>query len=289
MSEDNFSVFGRTDELMKKRKKGPGVLFFIILFSIIGMVYGIFSSGIVDIGVLPEKKVAVEQKTPEDIENPVNEEVLPPEEDTEEEVEAETVYPEPTKTAYLTFSSGPSGQTISILDVLKENDIKATFFVTGNAVSNNKDAILKMYQDGHSIGVQSYSGSASSMLASEDSFRIELSKSANAIRSVVGEDYDVKVFRYLSTSADKTLFNSILSSLNIRPVAWNCLLGDDKASVNVSPQSLYDYFFESLSYASDKDEIVILCNDSSNSKYTAEALKLVINQLRNQGYAFKTL
>ena len=65
------------------------------------------------------------------------------------------------KVAYLTFDDGPSEKITSrILDILKEENIKATFFVIGKSVDEsekNQQIVTRMAQEGHSIGNHTYS------------------------------------------------------------------------------------------------------------------------------------
>lgn len=64
------------------------------------------------------------------------------------------------KIAYLTFDDGPSSNiTPQVLDVLKEYNVKATFFVIGNMAERYPDIIKRMNKEGHSIGNHSYSHS----------------------------------------------------------------------------------------------------------------------------------
>jgi peptidoglycan/xylan/chitin deacetylase (PgdA/CDA1 family) len=58
----------------------------------------------------------------------------------------------------LTFDDGPHPEhTYQVLDVLKKNDVKATFFVIGKNIAGNEAVLKKIYSDGHQIGVHSFS------------------------------------------------------------------------------------------------------------------------------------
>ena len=58
---------------------------------------------------------------------------------------------------YLTFDDGPSENTSKILDILKEKDVKATFFVTGNEDESAKELYQRIVAEGHTLGMHSYS------------------------------------------------------------------------------------------------------------------------------------
>lgn len=58
----------------------------------------------------------------------------------------------------LTLDDGPNGQMMpAFLDYLKEENVKATFFVIGNSVAAYKDVVKRAYDEGHEIGNHSYS------------------------------------------------------------------------------------------------------------------------------------
>jgi len=102
----------------------------------------------------------------------------------EEIVEEEVVIPVPeepacvdethTRKVYLTFDDGPSENTRAILDVLKEYDVKATFFVTGQQALSHPERYREIAQEGHTIGMHSYSHVYSEIYESVDSFGEDL-------------------------------------------------------------------------------------------------------------------
>lgn len=61
------------------------------------------------------------------------------------------------KVAYLTFDDGPSKYTPQILDILRENDIKATFFITGWCIDGKEHILKQVADEGHTIALHSYS------------------------------------------------------------------------------------------------------------------------------------
>jgi peptidoglycan-N-acetylglucosamine deacetylase len=58
--------------------------------------------------------------------------------------------------AYLTFDDGPSINTIRILDTLKQHNIRATFFVTGNNTTGSTDIYRRIVSEGHTLGNHTY-------------------------------------------------------------------------------------------------------------------------------------
>ncbi|WDC83244.1 polysaccharide deacetylase family protein [Caloramator sp. mosi_1] len=81
------------------------------------------------------------------------------------------------KTVYLTFDDGPSYKiTNQILDVLKQKEVKATFFLIGNKVEERKEVVKRIYYEGHSIGLHSYTHKMKQIYKSEDNFIEEMKK-----------------------------------------------------------------------------------------------------------------
>ena len=58
-------------------------------------------------------------------------------------------------TAFLTFNSVPSSNTAKILDILKENNVKATFYITGSLIQTDEDraVVKRIVDEGHAIGI----------------------------------------------------------------------------------------------------------------------------------------
>jgi peptidoglycan/xylan/chitin deacetylase (PgdA/CDA1 family) len=88
----------------------------------------------------------------------------------------------------LTFDDHPAGaQTHRVLDILKENQIKATFFCIGNRISGNEDVLLRMQQEGHLIGNHSYSHSVFWGFFLPEKAKAELEQASEQIFSVIRE------------------------------------------------------------------------------------------------------
>ena len=77
---------------------------------------------------------------------------------------------------YLTFDDGPSTYTGELLDVLKKNNVKATFFVVYNADKEAQQYYKRIVDEGHSIGMHSYSHVYDQVYASQESFEEDVTK-----------------------------------------------------------------------------------------------------------------
>ena len=87
------------------------------------------------------------------------------------------------KIIYLTFDDGPSGYTAQLLDVLKKYNVKATFFVTG---AGSDDMLRREYNEGHSIGLHTFSHGYAYIYASVDNFFADLYKVQNRVENATG-------------------------------------------------------------------------------------------------------
>lgn len=91
------------------------------------------------------------------------------------------------KIAYLTFDDGPTLKaTPKILDILKEEDVVATFFVVGKHVKENPELVKRAYDEGHFIANHGYNHNNSKLYKNDDSFIHEIKNTdieiGNAIR-----------------------------------------------------------------------------------------------------------
>ena len=79
------------------------------------------------------------------------------------------------KIAYLTFDDGPTLKaTPKILDILKEEDVVATFFVVGKHVKENPELVKRAYDEGHFIANHGYNHNNSKLYKNDDSFINEI-------------------------------------------------------------------------------------------------------------------
>lgn len=89
--------------------------------------------------------------------------------------EAESEAEDLRKQVFLTFDDGPSRNTDLILDILKEYDVKATFFVIGKTDEASKAAYKRIVEEGHTLGMHSYSHAYDKVYASREAFEEDLS------------------------------------------------------------------------------------------------------------------
>ena len=202
----------------------------------------------------------------------------------------ENIYHSETKRAFITFDDGPSSVTPRILDTLKQENVKATFFVLGSNVSKKPDLVKRMYDEGHFIANHGYSHVYSKIYSSPQAVLDEYNACNEEIRKALGEnEYDSHLFRFPGGIVGgpyaelKCQANDLLLQNNIVHVDWNALNGDAETN-NLSVDFEMQRLNETIE---NKNSIVILMHDSPLKSVTADALPQIIATLRNQGYEFK--
>lgn len=102
------------------------------------------------------------------------------------------------KKAYLTFDDGPTAKATSkILDVLKEEDVKATFFVVGKHVKEYPELVKREYQEGHYIANHGYNHNNKLLYKDMESFKNEIISTDLEISRAIGvENYCSHIFRF---------------------------------------------------------------------------------------------
>ena len=190
------------------------------------------------------------------------------------------------KVIALTFDDGPSSEcTAEILDILAENDAKATFFIVGSEIKTEEDAavVQRAYDEGHQLCTHTYTFGQSvssfdfSSLAAQDQID-EVNLGYQAISNVTGVEPSHCIRLPGGTMNDDAV-------LNIAPyidaeISWTIDTGDW-----LSPGS--DVIYGTLLQAQPGD--IILCHDSANSQQTVEALRDALPWLKRWGYKFVTI
>lgn len=196
------------------------------------------------------------------------------------------------KEIYLTFDDGPSNTvTPLILDVLKQNDIKATFFVLGSRAELYPELIKRAYDEGHYIANHGYSHVYKSIYSSEEEVVNEFIKTEQAIKIALGkENYNSHLFRFPGGSTGgkyhdlKSEAILKLEENNIATLDWNCLSGDSAGAI--TKEEILNSIIET---SNNKKSVVVLMHDAGDKILTYETLQDVINYFKGQGYIFKDM
>ena len=202
----------------------------------------------------------------------------------------ENIYKSDKKVAYLTFDDGPSPVTESILETLKQEKVKATFFVLGSNIDYRKEMVKRMYDEGHYVANHGYSHVYSKIYASPEAVLEEYNQTNEKIRNAIGNpEYNSHLFRFpggLPGGRYATLkleAKELLNQNDIVHIDWNALNGDAETNDLTS-----EFELQRLSETvGEKNSIVILMHDAALKSVTAETLPQIIAALREKGYEFK--
>lgn len=196
------------------------------------------------------------------------------------------------KRVFLTFDDGPS-ETVTplILDLLKKENVKATFFTLGTNVNNYPDLVKREFDEGHYVANHGYSHKYSTVYASPEATLNEYNYTEDAIRKALGNNsYMSKLFRFPGGSNggyyDEAKQNSkaLLHENGIMHLDWNSLSSD--AAGAKTKEALLQNVKDTMG---EKDSVVILMHDSSDKILTYEMLSDLISYLKEKGYKFENI
>ena len=118
----------------------------------------------------------------------------------------ENIYHSETKKAYLTFDDGPSKNTKDILDILKQNDIKATFFVLGSQVEVFPETTNRIYNEGHFIANHGYSHKYSDIYQTPEQVLNEYNQCNQIVANTINvPEYNSHLFRFPGGSVGRKI------------------------------------------------------------------------------------
>lgn len=190
---------------------------------------------------------------------------------------------------YLTFDDGPSPTTEKILDVLAEEKIKATFFVTGKSSELHPETLKRIVGEGHTIGVHTYSHEYVDIYESVENFLQDFDKMYSAIVEITG--VAPQVFRFPGGSINvyntKT-YTAIIAEMTRRGFVfydWN-VAASDAVKGGLSKQQVVQNV---LSSAYGYDRIIVLMHDRLENGSTVAALPDIIHSLQDRGFAFAAI
>ena len=185
-----------------------------------------------------------------------------------------------TRKVYLTFDCVPGENTAAILDTLAKYNIKATFFVVGDASGENAQIYQRIVNEGHTIAMHSFSNSYSDVYKSKDAFTNDLKQISDYISKTTG--VTPKYYRFPGGSMNRISnvnmdeLVKVLNSDKITYFDWNVSAGDTSADYTAD-----DVVNNVISGVQNYKTSVVLLHDDSNKSTTAEAIEPLIEALNN--------
>lgn len=185
---------------------------------------------------------------------------------------------------FLTFDDGPTEHTPAILKILKEYDIKSTFFMLNQNIHNLPKVVKMVEQEGHTIGCHGVTHRVELFYKSTTSPAEEMIECSNTIKNVIGSDVQVIRVPFGSiphlTSEQKNELEQakfILWDWNVDSQDWN-MKSMDKMIQRVLHQV--------KELKKNVQVPVILFHDK---EITVQALPIIIEKLKGLGYSFKAI
>ena len=194
------------------------------------------------------------------------------------------------KVCYLTFDDGPSKNTPLILDILKNYNAKATFFVINSA---DIGYIQRIHDEGHTVGLHTASHNYAQLYSSTDAYFNDLQQISDKVESIIG--IRPTVMRFPGGSSNKvsakyckgimTQLVTLVQEKGYSYFDWNISSGDADST---TPS--YTYIRNNvLNNARNKNSICVLMHDAAAKTTTVQALPEIIEGLTNMGYRFEAL
>ncbi|HBG77031.1 polysaccharide deacetylase [Eubacteriales bacterium mix99] len=193
------------------------------------------------------------------------------------------------KTAYLTFDDGPTpSQTTPVLDILKAEGIKATFFSIGSNAERYPEMIKREYAEGHGIGSHSYSHEFRQIYSDPKIYMAEVVRCEQILKSILGQDKEFKLTRFPGGSFGKTLapYREAANHAGYVYVDWNSLNGDAETRKPRSAKQLIARLEDTVHH---QNGLVVLMHDAPGKQSTVKALPEIIHYLKSKNYRFERI
>ena len=180
---------------------------------------------------------------------------------------------------YLTFEDGPSEHTAAILDVLKRKGVQATFFVTGQESEEAHELYKRIVEEGHTLGMHSYSNKYSTIYHSEENFKQDITKLRAYLLAITG--IEPVYYRFPGGSSNQITnvpMENFIHYLNREGIVyydWNVSSGDATMNAYTTDEIVANVTEDVVKYKTS----VVLFHDGKDAAITSGALEAVIDEL----------
>lgn len=195
------------------------------------------------------------------------------------------------KVIYLTFDDGPSPNTEKILNVLKEEDVKATFFVIGKQLDAYKDTVKNLEKSGMCILPHTDTHNYRKIYKSSEAYFEDLNMCKNRIKNIISKE-PVNFVRFPGGVDNELLKKDVLKDIKERFIDERCyfiewnVYGLDAESKPRDSNTIYQATMNQLN---NKNRAIVLLHDGYGNINTANCIKEIIVNAKKLGYKFKTL
>ncbi len=195
------------------------------------------------------------------------------------------------KTIYLTFDDGPSPRTPEVLKILRDNGVKATFFVTARS-KNSSHYMKDIVAEGHTIALHTYTHDYAKVYASEEAYFADLQQISDLVYNETGVRTNLIRFPGgSSNTVSRKYCSGIMTRLTQQVVDkgyvyfdWNITSGDaDKGGSSAQK------IINNCRKVPSSNAVIVLMHDSVEKRTTVEALPEVIAYYKAAGCKFAAL
>ena len=192
------------------------------------------------------------------------------------------------KIVYLTFDDGPGVYTGQLLDILKKYNVKATFFVTGTGDDN---LIAREYNEGHTVGLHTYTHDYATIYASVDNFFADLYRIQDRVKRITG--YSSMIIRFPGGSSNSIsayydggshIMSRLVNEVSARGFTyfdWNISSGDAGGTTSTAE------VVKNVTNALKAESSVVLQHDIKD--FSVAAVEQIIKYGLDNGYTFRRL
>lgn len=184
------------------------------------------------------------------------------------------------KIVYLTFDAGyENGNVEKILDILKEENVKGSFFILENLLARHPDLVCRMQDEGHVVGNHTAHHKDISMLSFS-----ELKKELETVETLFKEKTGRELPKYFRPPEGRFSLESItnIEKLNYKTVFWSLAYADWDNNNQPLPQKAIEKIMSNI-----HNGAIILLHPTSETN--VKILPHIIKELKEQGYEFKTV
>lgn len=185
------------------------------------------------------------------------------------------------KVVYLTFDAGyENGNVERILDVLKEENVPAAFFILENLTVQNPDLVRRMAAEGHLVCNHTAKHKNMTAVTDKDEFAAELSRMAEAYKACTGQD--IAPYYRPPEGAFTELNLKQAKELGYKTIFWSFAYADWDNGSQMSGDAAMNKILSCLH----NGEVMLL---HPTSKTNADIMKTLISELKSRGFTFGTL
>ncbi|HZG88417.1 polysaccharide deacetylase [Paenibacillus sp.] len=187
-------------------------------------------------------------------------------------------------TVYLTFDDGPSKWTPKVLDILKEYEVPATFFVLGSLAEQQEETVRRIVREGHALGNHTYDHTYKNLYGSFASFWEQVQRTDDILERIAGEPVTLLRAPGGTASNFDAFYFYYLEKAGYSVHDWNVDSGDSRRKGVPAAEIVANVKRAKLTH-----EMNVLLHDGAGHEESVKALPDIIRYFKDKGYRFAAL